>query len=129
MFIKLFQHIEPERIIFNISSGAANKDIEGWAAYCASKLALDRFTTVCAQEQTHKIHPISIHSVSPGVIDTAMQAEIRTASKEQFPSLDHFVGLHRNGELLSADVAAEKIIVLLNRANFRSNSLLSLRNL
>lgn len=128
-FVKQFQHAETEKIIFNISSGAANKDIEGWAAYCASKAALDRFTTVCAQEQTHKAQPIGIYSVSPGVIDTPMQSEIRAASREQFPSLDRFIELHEKGELLSAEIAADRIIRLLNRGDLRSNSLLSLRNL
>ena len=128
VFIKLFQHTEPEKIIFNISSGAASKDIEGWAAYCASKAALDRFTTVCAQEQTHKARPVNIHSISPGMIDTGMQAKIRTASREQFPSIDRFIACHQNGELLSPDVAADKIILLLNQRELRENPLLSLRN-
>jgi benzil reductase ((S)-benzoin forming) len=47
-FVKQFQQHAAEKVVFNVSSGAANKDIEGWAAYCASKAALDRFTTVCA---------------------------------------------------------------------------------
>jgi benzil reductase ((S)-benzoin forming) len=128
-FIKQFQQAEVEKLIFNISSGAANKNIEGWAAYCASKSALDRFTTVCAQEQTHKAQAIGIFSISPGVIDTAMQAEIRTASREQFPSLDRFIDLYQNGELLSATGAADKILQLINRSDLRSNPLLSLRNL
>ncbi|MDB5256891.1 MAG: short-chain dehydrogenase [Chitinophagaceae bacterium] len=129
VFIKQFQNTDTEKLIFNISSGAASKDIEGWAAYCASKSALDRFTTVCAQEQIHKTHPIGVYSISPGVIDTAMQAEIRTASKEKFPSLDRFLALHQNGELLSAEATAGKILSLVNRADLRHNTLLSLRNL
>ncbi len=128
-FVKEFQELEAEKIIFNISSGAANKDIEGWAAYCASKSALDRFTTVCAQEQTHKKQPIQAYSVSPGVIDTAMQAEIRRASKEKFPALDRFLSLHQDGELLPATAAARKLILLLNNPDLRKQPLLSLRNL
>lgn len=127
-FIRQFQELPGEKLIFNISSGAAAKDIEGWAAYCASKSALDRFTTVCAQEQAHKQHPVEVYSISPGVIDTAMQAEIRTASKAQFPSLDRFLNLHREGELLPAKEAAQKIIWLLNRPDLRTSTLLSLRN-
>jgi len=129
VFINLFQHTEPEKIIFNISSGAANKDIEGWAAYCASKAALDRFTTVCRQEQTHQERPIEVFGISPGVIDTAMQAEIRTASKEKFPALDRFVALFQEGELLPAEDAARKIILLLNQPDLRHTPLLSLRNI
>ncbi|MDF2456501.1 MAG: short-chain dehydrogenase [Cytophagaceae bacterium] len=129
VFIKLFQYTDPERIIFNISSGAANKDMEGWAAYCASKAALDRFTSVCAQEQTHKETPIEVYSISPGVIDTAMQAEIRSASKDKFPALDRFLTLHQDGELLPADDAARKLILLLNKPDLRKQPLLSLRNI
>lgn len=128
-FIQQFQTANAEKLIVNISSGAATKDIEGWAAYCASKAALDRFTTVCAQEQTHREKPVQVYSVSPGVIDTAMQAEIRTAPKSQFPSLDRFVNLYREGELMSPTQTAQKIILLFNRPDLRFQTLLSLRNL
>lgn len=127
-FIEQFQALTADKIIFNISSGAANKDMEGWAAYCATKSALDRFTTVCAQEQTHQEQPVMLYSVSPGVIDTAMQAEIRTASKEKFPALERFLDLHSNGELLPAEEAARKLILLLNSPDLRKHTLLSLRN-
>jgi benzil reductase ((S)-benzoin forming) len=130
-FIKEFQTADSdsEKLIFNISSGAANKDIEGWAAYGASKAALDRFTTVCAQEQTHKKQPIGIYSVSPGVIDTAMQAEIRSVSKENFPALDRFLTLYREGGLLSAAAAAQKLLLLVNKPDLRYSTLLTLRDL
>jgi len=128
VFVKQFQEQEAEKIVFNISSGAAQKDIEGWAAYCASKAALDRFTAVCAKEQTQQRLPIHFHSISPGVIDTPMQEEIRNTSIKNFPSRDRFVGLHQAGELLAGDEAARKVIKLLNESSLRSEVLLSLRN-
>ena len=128
IFVKQFQKHEAEKIVFNISSGAAQKDIEGWAAYCASKAALDRFTGVCAKEQLHQRLAIQFHSISPGVIDTPMQEEIRKVSIENFPSLDRFVDLHRRGELMPAKEAAKKIMKLLNEASLRNEVYLSLRN-
>lgn len=128
-FIQQFQSFEGEKIIFNISSGAASKDIEGWAAYCASKAALDRFTTVCVKEQTHAHNQVHIHSVSPGVVDTAMQYEIRNSSEEKFPSLSRFVELHRNGELIPPSLAAKKLIYLLDTPSLRVQTFLSLRDL
>jgi benzil reductase ((S)-benzoin forming) len=128
-FVHQFQEADAEKLIFNISSGAASKDIEGWAAYCASKAALDRFTMVCAQEQTHQERPIGLYSISPGVIDTAMQAEIRGVAKERFPALERFVNLHRDGDLMDAQDAAEKILLLLNSSHLRHSTWLTLRDL
>ncbi|MDB5273859.1 MAG: short-chain dehydrogenase [Chitinophagaceae bacterium] len=128
VFVKQFQDQEAEKVVFNISSGAAQKDMEGWAAYCASKAALDRFTGVCAKEQLHQLLPIHFHSISPGVMDTPMQEEIRKAPIENFPSLNRFVDLYQSGELMLADEAAKKVMKLLNEASIRNVVYLSLRN-
>ncbi|HWD53679.1 MAG TPA: SDR family NAD(P)-dependent oxidoreductase [Acidimicrobiales bacterium] len=75
-------------VLINISSGAATKPYEGWAAYCASKAAVDQLTRVVALEETR--HELSAYSVSPGLVDTEMQVAIRAADAWSFPERERF---------------------------------------
>ena len=102
--------------IANISSGAATRAIPGWAAYCASKAALDRFSETLQLEETEKGRDVCIWSVAPGVIDTAMQEKIRAASPTNFSSLETFLDLKKNDELTSPEVAADKLFRLIVHA-------------
>jgi benzil reductase ((S)-benzoin forming) len=99
--------------IVNISSGAASRAIPGWAAYCASKAALDRFSETIQLEEKEKGRDVKIWSVAPGVIDTAMQEKIRSASVESFSSLDTFLDLKKNDELTNPQVTADKLFRLI----------------
>jgi benzil reductase ((S)-benzoin forming) len=74
--------------LVNISSGAATKAYEGWAAYCASKAAVDQLTRVVALEEAR--HDLSAYSLSPGIVDTDMQTAIRGADPASFPERDRF---------------------------------------
>ena len=99
--------------IVNISSGAASRAIPGWAAYCASKAALDRFSETIQLEEKEKGRDVKVWSVAPGVIDTAMQEKIRSASAESFSSLDTFLDLKKNDELTNPQVTADKLFRLI----------------
>ena len=70
-----------DKLVLNISSGAANKAIECWSTYCATKSALDSLTAVIAKE---KHENLKILSISPGVVDTNMQEEIRDSNPIHF---------------------------------------------
>jgi benzil reductase ((S)-benzoin forming) len=99
--------------IVNISSGAASRAIPGWAAYCASKAALDRFSETIQLEEKEKSRDVKVWSVAPGVIDTAMQEKIRSASIESFSSLNTFLDLKKNDELTNPQVTADKLFRLI----------------
>lgn len=75
-------------VLVNISSGAATKAYEGWAAYCASKAAVDQLTRVVALEEAR--HGLSAYALSPGLVDTDMQAAIRAADPAWFPERERF---------------------------------------
>jgi NAD(P)-dependent dehydrogenase (short-subunit alcohol dehydrogenase family) len=75
-------------ILVNMSSGAATKAYEGWAAYCASKAAVDQLTRVVALEEAR--HDLSAYAVSPGLVDTDMQTAIRAADPAWFPERERF---------------------------------------
>ncbi len=113
LFIKMFQEHVADKAVINISSGAAKKNYAGWAAYCASKAALDRFATVVALEQERQLSPVTVYSFAPGVVDTTMQKQIRSTSKDDFPALDRFLALHAQHSLLSPMEVAQSILQLI----------------
>ena len=61
--------------VVHISSGAANRAIPNWAAYCASKAAAAMAWRNFEAENAH----VTAHIIQPGVIDTPMQAALRAA--------------------------------------------------
>ena len=74
--------------LVNISSGAATKPYEGWAAYCATKAAVDQLTRVVALEEAR--HGLAAYAVSPGLVDTDMQTAIRASDESAFPEVARF---------------------------------------
>ncbi|MGA0539578.1 SDR family NAD(P)-dependent oxidoreductase [Neotabrizicola sp. VNH66] len=63
--------------IVNISSGAAHRPQEGWAAYCAGKAALAMLTKSVHHE--YGAQGIRVFGLAPGTIDTGMQGQIRAS--------------------------------------------------
>lgn len=101
--------------LVNISSGAAKKSIPSWAAYCASKAALNMLSeNFLIEEQEIGNHP-KVYCVAPGVIDTDMQKYIRNASEEKFSQRQRFVELKENDELFSPEECAGKLLKLLRQ--------------
>jgi len=101
--------------LVNISSGAANRSIPSWASYCASKAALNRLTENFYLEEKELGHDLKVYAVAPGVIDTDMQTEIRSAAPEDFSGRDNFVRMKTEGQLYSPEDAAKRLIMLLNQ--------------
>lgn len=106
-FISCYNTTDTEKVILNISSGAGKNPVDGWATYCASKAGLDMFSRVVDTEQKIRIqHPqenihksFKIFSISPGVVNTQMQSEIRTASREDFSRIDDFKNYKEKDQL------------------------------
>ena len=97
------------KVVFNISSGAANTVYYGWSAYCASKAAINMFTLTVAMEQSRTPFPTKILSFAPGVVETAMQTEIRDVDLQRFPDKEKFVKLYESGNLSSPEYVADVI--------------------
>jgi benzil reductase ((S)-benzoin forming) len=91
--------------VLNISSGAAKRPIEGWAAYCAAKAGNEMFFDVLAAQYAHESR-VRISNINPGVMDTAMQAKIRAS---EFPTRQRFVSLKEEGQLPTPEEVARKI--------------------
>ncbi|MEM9488242.1 MAG: SDR family oxidoreductase [Myxococcota bacterium] len=75
-------------VLINISSGAAWGGYAGWAPYCVGKAGVDRLSeTIQLEEGEH----LRVYAVAPGIVDTDMQALIRSTSREAFPMIDKFL--------------------------------------
>ena len=96
--------------IINISSGAADLDLEGASAYCASKAALERFSSTLAVEVRDSGIQVSIFR--PGIVDTNMQAEIRNTPVQHFPKVDRWQSWHEKGQLRPSSDPATAILWL-----------------
>lgn len=102
----------PHRVrVTTISSGAALRPLASWSAYCTAKAGLDMWTRCLAEEGASS--NISAVSVAPGIVDTAMQTAIRSASIEDFPLLENFVAYHENGQLAHPDTVADGLFGLI----------------
>jgi benzil reductase ((S)-benzoin forming) len=128
-FIECYNSTDCEKVILNISSGAGKRPIDGWAVYCASKAGVDMFSRVVDEEQKvrasqpqENIHKgFKIFSIAPGVVDTAMQDEIRHAAKEDFSKLEDFIGYKTNDQLSNPQFVSKKYFnILANLQNIKS---------
>ncbi|HTN48778.1 MAG TPA: SDR family NAD(P)-dependent oxidoreductase [Burkholderiaceae bacterium] len=109
-----------DKRVLNISSGAAQRPITGWTAYCASKAGLDMFTRTAAQDEALLPNPARLVALAPGVIDTDMQAQLRAADGSGFPDQPRFVEYHSTGQLVTPAWAAERVLAFLADAAFGS---------
>jgi benzil reductase ((S)-benzoin forming) len=116
--------IENQVTIINISSGAARRSIPSWAAYCASKAALDRFSETFYLEEKEKGRNIRVYSVAPGVIDTKMQELIRTSKPANFSSVSRFTELKSTNSLKTPQETAEQLIQLVLQADFDESNII-----
>lgn len=99
--------------IVDLSSGAAHGAYPGWGAYCAGKAALRMIDQVFAVELAEYDElsgaDAAVLTYAPGVVATAMQAEIRAASAQDFPRLARFQELHDSRSLVPAEAPAREI--------------------
>lgn len=110
--------VRPESLpvkIVHISSGAGRKAYPGWSVYGATKAALDHHARCVAAEDRRNV---AIASIAPGVVDTAMQAEIRGLPQDEFPVLPRFVQLRRENGLASPESAAALIAAMIADEDF-----------
>lgn len=115
------------RKVLNISSGLGRRAMASQAAYCAAKAGMDHFTRCVALEEAQKPDGAKICSLAPGVIDTGMQHQLRTADAAAFPDRANFVALKEGGQLASAAEAASRVLVYLARPDFGSTPVADVR--
>lgn len=109
------------RKVLNISSGLGRKAMASQAAYCAAKAGMDHFTRCLAMDEILKPNGAKVCALAPGVIDTDMQVQLRSASHAAFPDQPRFAQLQEKGLLTSAEEAARQVLAFLHRPDFGQN--------
>ncbi len=127
---KFIQSYENQKlIIINISSGAANNPIQAWSTYCSSKAGLDMLSRTLIEDlKFRQMNNVQVYSVSPGVIDTPMQGEIRASEKKNFALHSKFSDLKTNEELVDPTVTAKLIYRIFTDPDSYDQSFINLRD-
>lgn len=118
-FLNASQHWnQVPRKVLNISSGLGRRAMASSGAYCAAKAGMDHFTRCLALEEAQVPHGARVCSLAPGVIDTDMQVQLRSADATQFPDQGGFAALKEKGQLTSPTDAAKRLLAYLARPDF-----------
>lgn len=127
-FVERYSKSPAEKIVINISSGAARKAVDGWSGYCASKAALNQLSLVAEEESKLQGWGIRFVALAPGIVDTPMQSEIREASPSHFSLLAKFRSYKEQGELSSPSQTAKKIAYLIDNLEEFDGVILDVRD-
>ena len=111
--------------IVNISSGAAIKPYYGWSVYCATKAAIDMMTKAIAIEQDTIEKGVKVIAIYPGVVDTAMQEQIRNSDSQKFIDVQRFIDYKESGSLVSTEIVGKEIFQIINSDNYLNGEILN----
>ncbi len=110
-FIHRYQQETCDRLIINLTSGAAQSPYDGWSLYCSGKSAIDMLSKVGAVEQEMKgNHGIRLFAVAPGVVNTDMQTTIRNTDVIGFSRKQKFIELHTENQLYAPEAVAKAFV-------------------
>jgi len=127
-FLRASRGLPVPRRILNISSGLGRSAMAGAAAYCATKAGMDHFSRAVALEEAGEPNGARIVSLAPGVIDTDMQLQLRSADPVAFAEHARFAALKSEGRLDSAETAARKVLAWLDRSDFGHDPVADVRD-
>ena len=127
LFLRAVRNLSVPRYLIILTSGAARSIYPGWASYGAGKAAVDQWVRDVGAEQSSR-GGVQVLSVTPGTVDTEMQAQLRAAQEEDFPKRQKFLDVERDGKLTPPDQVARKMWKLLE-ADLENGSVLDLREL
>lgn len=93
--------------IVNISSGSTTRAMPGWTAYSSAKAAINQLSRSLAAEEPQ----VTVLAVRPGIVDTAMQEEIRKTGRPAMAEEDYgrLLGMYQQGKLLPPELPGRAI--------------------
>ena len=127
-FLQATQAWAVPRKVLNISSGLGRRAMASQAAYCAAKAGMDHFTRCVALDEARLANGAKVCSLAPGVIDTDMQVQLRSADATRFPDQASFAQLKSAGQLSAADDAARRVLAWLARPDFGQQAVADVRD-
>lgn len=113
MFLKKAQKAKTPLIVANVTSGAAERSVYGWSAYSATKAGVNRYTESVALEQEQLKTNNKIVLFDPSIMDTDMQSEIRSSSKEAFLDVEKFQQYKTENSLRDTNTVAKVLVAML----------------
>ena len=120
-FFKQFDSYQQEKVILNVSSGAGDRPMDGWAAYCSSKAGLNMASKVVNEENQMNNRNCRVYALAPGIVDTPMQDTIREASENEFSRLEDFQSFKEEGLLIEPKTVAKQFINVVNNSRLTFN--------
>ena len=126
-FLRATQNWAAARRVLNISSGLGRRAMAAQAGYCAAKAGMDHFTRCVALDEALKPNGAKVCSLAPGVIDTDMQSQMRSADANAFADRAAFVRMKESGALASPEQAARSVLNYLARSDFGSEPVADVR--
>ncbi len=131
-FLRAVADFTGESHLVQLSSGAASNPYSGWSSYSAGKAAVDMWVRVAGREQAARAErgrpSCHVVAVTPGSVETPMQAEIRAMDAEDFPDVGKFRARHERGENRTPEDAARGIWEVVRRG-LQPGTVLDLRDL
>lgn len=127
--LKQYKHNQSQKIIINISSGAASYPMDGMSGYSSSKAALEMISKTVALENGSNKGLVKIYAVAPGIVDTAMQDEIRQADSSQFSASEKFKGYKEDGHLTSPEKVASTLMKIIENPENYKEVIMDIRNI
>ena len=126
-FLRATHNWKAAKKVLNISSGLGRRAMAAQAGYCAAKAGMDHFTRCVALDEALKTNSAKVCSLAPGVIDTNMQIQLRSADANAFADRGTFVRLKETGSLASPEHAARSVLDFLARADFGTEVIADVR--
>ncbi len=127
-FLRATADLSAPRKLLHISSGLGRRAMAGSSVYCASKAGMDHLSRVIALEQAALPNGARSVSIAPGVIDTDMQLQLRSADPALFAAQAQFAALKNNGQLDTPGGCAAKLLAYLARTDFGSQPVADIRD-
>ncbi|MFC4559118.1 (S)-benzoin forming benzil reductase [Virgibacillus kekensis] len=113
LFLQHATELDIPLISTTITSGAAERPMYGWSAYCSTKASINMYTQTAALEQDQLKTQNKVIAFSPGVMDTNMQEKIRSTSKNEFADVEKFKEYKEKNMLKSPDTVAGVLVDIL----------------
>lgn len=112
-----------------VTSGAADRAVYGWSAYSSSKASINAYTKSVALEQEVLKTGNKVLAFNPGVMDTDMQAHIRSKDKQAFNDVEAFIDYKNNNILKDTDTVAGILVdILTDESNIENGKIYSVRD-
>jgi NAD(P)-dependent dehydrogenase (short-subunit alcohol dehydrogenase family) len=127
-FLRGSQGWRVPRKVLLVSSGLGRRAMAGSASYCAAKAGLDHLARAVALEEAARPNGARIVSLAPGIIDTDMQVQLRSADAINFPDQAGFAQFKAAGQLSSASEAAKRVLAWLARPDFGQQAVADVRD-